>query len=110
MRTPSEEQVEPPELTEEPTPLEALAATAETAPPAVRGLRLRTLPALAVASMLVAGGLLMAVGGLARLVGPAPATPIPTIAPTAADAVSPAPTQVPPIVTLPPGQTAAPHG
>jgi hypothetical protein len=60
-----------------------------------RSSRLRALPALLVASMLVAGGLLMAVGGMVRLVEPAPATPSPTIAATPAAGVTPAPTIVP---------------
>jgi len=57
--------------------------------------RLRAVPAFLVASMLVAGGLLMAVGGMVRLVEPAPATPSPTIAATPAAGVTPAPTIVP---------------
>jgi hypothetical protein len=68
--------------------------------------RLRALPAFAVASMLVAGGLLMAVGGMVRLVGPAPPTPTPTVAPTPAATPTPA---LPP-ASNPLGPTAPPHG
>jgi hypothetical protein len=67
--------------------------------------RLRAIPAFAVASMLLAGGLLMAVGGMARLVGPAPPTPTPTVAPTAAPTLTPI---VP--STGPLGPTASPRG
>jgi hypothetical protein len=67
--------------------------------------RLRTIPALAVASMLVAGGLLMAVSGMVRLVGPAPPTPTPTVRPTAA----PTGTSVVPS-TDPLGPSASPRG
>jgi hypothetical protein len=67
--------------------------------------RLRAIPAFAIASMLVAGGLLMAVGGMVRLVEPAPPTPTPTAAPS----VTPAPTPVVPS-TPPLGPTASPRG
>jgi hypothetical protein len=51
--------------------------------------RLRALPALALASILVAGGLLMAVGGMARILGPALPTPTPRIAPTPVPTLDP---------------------
>ena len=80
---------------------------AERAHPASRR-RLRVLPALALASMLVAGGLLMAVGGMARVVGPAPPTPIPTVGATAAPSTTPLPTKLPVTPTLNP--SASPFG
>jgi hypothetical protein len=67
--------------------------------------RLRAIPAFAVASMLVAGGLLMAVSGMVRLVGPAPPTPTPTVAPSAAPAPTPIVPSTPPL-----GPTASPRG
>ena len=70
--------------------------------------RLRVLPALALAAMLVAGGLLMAVSGMARIVEPAPPTPIPTIAPPATPSISPLPTELPLTPTLDP--SASPFG
>ncbi len=70
--------------------------------------RLRVLPALAIASMLVAGGLLMAVGGMARVVGPAPPTPIPTLGATPAPSITPLPTPLPVTPTL--GPSASPFG
>jgi hypothetical protein len=76
-------------------------------PPAIepRNHRLRAIPAFAVASMLVAGGLLMAVSGMVRLVEPAPPTPTPTVAPSAA------PTPTPIVPSTPPlGPTASPRG
>jgi hypothetical protein len=80
-------------------------ATPEPSTIEPRSRRLRALPALGVASMLVAGGLLMAVGGMVRLVGPAPPTPTPTVAPT------PPPTQAPFVPsTNPLGPTASPRG
>jgi len=78
----------------EPGSVAAEPATAARSPWS-RPSRLRVLPALLVASMLVAGGLLMAVGGMVRLVEPAPATPSPTIAATPATAGTPAPAVVP---------------
>ena len=67
--------------------------------------RLRILPALAVAAMLVAGGLLMAVGGMARIMEPAPPTRVPTLAPPS---VTPLPTKLPVTPTLDP--SASPIG
>ena len=84
-------------------PLADADATHLSEPPPRR--RLRAIPAFAVASMLVAGGLLMAVGGMVRLVEPAPPTPTPTVAPSA----TPAPTPVVPS-TAPLGPTASPQG
>ena len=74
---------------DEPTPIE----------PSRR--RLRILPALAIAAMLVAGGLLMAVSGMARIVEPAPPTPIPTVA-TPAPSTSLPPAKLPVTPTLDP--------
>lgn len=70
--------------------------------------RLRVLPALALAAMLVAGGLLMAVSGMARIVEPAPPTPIPTVGPTQAPSSTPLPTPLPVTPTL--GPSASPFG
>jgi hypothetical protein len=69
--------------------------------------RLRVLPALAIAAMLVAGGLLMAVGGMARIVEPAPPTPVPTVG-TPAPSTSPRPAKLPVTPTLDP--SASPFG
>ena len=91
-------------IVDEPLVEEAnLAVGPSTAEPPRR--RLRAIPAFAVASMLVAGGLLMAVGGMVRLVEPAPPTPTPTAAPSA----TPAPTPAVPS-TAPLGPTASPQG
>jgi hypothetical protein len=70
--------------------------------------RLRLLPALAIAAMLMAGGLLMAVGGMARIVGPAPPTPIPTVGASPAPSITPLPTKLPVTPTLNP--SASPFG
>lgn len=70
--------------------------------------RLRVLPALAIASMLVAGGLLIAVGGMARVVGPAPPTPVPTIVVTPGPSITPLPTKLPVTPTL--GPSPSPFG
>jgi hypothetical protein len=70
--------------------------------------RLRLLPALAIAAMLVAGGLLMAVGGMARIVEPAPPTPIPTVGASQAPSITPLPTKLPVTPTL--GPSPSPFG
>lgn len=72
------------------------------------GRRLRLLPALALAAMLVAGGLLMAVSGMARIVEPAPPTPVPTVGATPAPSSTPQPTKLPVTPTL--GPSASPFG
>jgi hypothetical protein len=58
--------------------------------------------------MLVAGGLLMAVSGMARIVEPAPPTPIPTVGASPAPSTSPLPAKVPLTPTLDP--SASPFG
>jgi hypothetical protein len=71
--------------------------------------RLRALFALAIASMLVAGGLLMALGGVVRLVDPVTATPTP--APTVVESqpvVTPGPTA--PLFPTPAGPSRTPQG
>ena len=83
-----------PELVPAPTPLR----------------RLRALPAFAVASMLIAGGLLMALAGISRLAGPAPATPspVPAVVEPPAPVVTPAPTA--PQFPTAPGPSRTPQG
>ena len=80
----------------------------EQVPPERARRRLRVLPALALAAMLVAGGLLMAVSGMARIVEPAPPTPIPTVGASPAPSITPPPATVPLTPTLDP--SASPFG
>jgi hypothetical protein len=84
------------------------AASNEPTPVEPTRRRLRVLPALAVAAMLVAGGLLMAVGGMARIVEPAPPTPIPTVGASQAPSITPLPTKLPVTPTL--GPSPSPFG
>lgn len=81
-------------------------SNADAPAPALPRRRLRAIPAFAVASMLVAGGLLMAVSGMVRLVGPVAPTPTPGVTPTTVPSETPYPVPS----TRPLGPTASPQG